>query len=65
MVSTINTDLVVIEMKFESKINKFIINFNKKEILGIDFPNTKVIEKLAKIIINVVAANNFVGVGGI
>lgn len=57
---------MVIETKFESKINKFIINFHKKkEILGVDFPNTEVIEELAKIIINVVAANDFVGVGGI
>lgn len=63
MVSSIDTDLVVIETEFESEIHEFIVNNNKKrELIEVYFPNTEVIKELTKITINVVAANDFVSV---
>jgi DNA-binding sugar fermentation-stimulating protein len=45
MVSSIDTDLVVIETEFESEIHEFIVNNNKKkELIEVDFPNTEVIK---------------------
>lgn len=63
MVSSIDTDLVVIETELENEIHEFIVNNNKKKLIEVDFPNTEVIKELTKITINVVAANDFVSVG--
>ena len=52
---------MVIETEFESELNEFIVTFNKKgEIIGVDFANTEAIEDIAQIVINSVAANDFV-----
>lgn len=65
VVNTINADLVVINTQFKNQKGKFIVIFNPQGyFLGIDFPAVGTIDKIAKIVVQALADNDFVKARG-
>lgn len=60
VIDTVNSDLVVIDTKFEQGQGDFIVTFNEDEqIVGIDFPKLETVAEISEIVIKSLAERNF------
>lgn len=64
-IHTVNADLVFIKTQFQKGSGEFIFTFNDRgQVVGVDFPAIGTIEEIARIVIQSLADNDFVGARG-
>lgn len=62
VVQTINSDIVLVTLKFENATNEMLLDFNQQgQIVGIDFPQTQTIEEIAEKFVDELATQDFAG----
>lgn len=60
VIDTVDSDLVVIDTKFEQGQGDIIVTFNEnKQIVGIDFPKLETVTEISEIVVKSLAERNF------
>ena len=65
VIETVNADIVTLSVEFEKTTGDFLVTFNlDRQIVGVDFPKTESIQKIAEKFVKDLAAGDFASARG-